>query len=76
MNEKYRTRANINERPENSELRNDPFLNEQLGAVPTNTLGVNNRPTNISMVNSKGLPMVLFALLIVGILIALIAWFF
>ncbi len=76
MNEEYQTKATINERLENSELRDDAPLLEPPGAIPTNTLGVNNRPTGVSMINSKALPTVVFASLIIAILIALIAWLF
>lgn len=76
MNDEYQTKATINERLEYSELRDDAPLLEPPAAVPTNTLGVYNRPTGVSMTSSKALPTVIFGLLIIAIFIALIWWLF
>ena len=72
MKEVYRAQARVNERLENPEFRDDKVLGDE--PVPTNTLGVYNRPAGISMVNSTALPTVILGLLIAAILVALVAW--
>lgn len=76
MNEEYQTKTTINERLENAKLSDNAALLEPPYAIPTNTLGVNNRPTDVSIVNSKALPTIIFGLLVVAILVALVAWLF
>ncbi|HXG85045.1 MAG TPA: hypothetical protein VNI84_13575 [Pyrinomonadaceae bacterium] len=74
MNNEYQTKTTIDERLEYSELKDGEPVIGQPGDIPTNTLGVYNRPTGISMVDSKGLPAVLFGLLFIAALIVLLVW--
>jgi hypothetical protein len=76
MNDEYPIKTTINKRLESSQFSDDVPLESDPATIPTNTVGVYNRPTGISMINSKALPAVIFGSLIIAILIALIAWLF
>ncbi len=69
----YSTKTTVEERTNQSDLRADASLDEQSRPVPTNTLGVNARPQGVSMTDSKSVPFVVTALLIIAV-IMLVVW--